>query len=217
MLAKLTQLPFSYFHMLLAVGSPQAGLTGAPGRPVSTQEIVAHSTDTGFPERFRLGARAVREVVAALETMGLVETWHDSRSATAASNRCGLRSTPPRSTPPSPRSSPSTRSRPSRPTNRIRTHDDTPVLPDFSLEFVLHSIKFIFSGNEYRLQIVDCKSFCPNRGMRGRIWLWKVAVCWYRRLCFSGVEKQCQLRQQLLKGVLTTEKLGVATATGASS
>jgi len=47
-------------------------------QPVSTTEI-KDALDQGVPEDWQLGERAIRNLVTDLETMGLVETWIESR------------------------------------------------------------------------------------------------------------------------------------------
>lgn len=48
-------------------------------QPVTTAEIVEHLQAQGLSAEFTLGERAVRDVVAELETMGFLDTWIESR------------------------------------------------------------------------------------------------------------------------------------------
>ncbi|WP_436344057.1 Cdc6/Cdc18 family protein [Natronorubrum sp. FCH18a] len=74
---KLLDLPVNHFVVLTGL----TGWTEGPEikQPVTTAEVyeVLHTTD--LPDELRLGKRAIRDVVTDLETMGLVETWIDSR------------------------------------------------------------------------------------------------------------------------------------------
>jgi cell division control protein 6 len=77
-LAKLERLPLNHLYVLSAAVSRRDG-GGAIKQPVTTAEI--HETLQRPETRLaaRLGQRAIREVVADLETMGLLETWIDAR------------------------------------------------------------------------------------------------------------------------------------------
>jgi Cdc6-like AAA superfamily ATPase len=73
-LAKLESLPLNHLLVLTAAVSRSVG--GEIKQPVTTGEI--ETTLAGMDAQ-GLGARAIRDVVRDLETMGLVETWIDSR------------------------------------------------------------------------------------------------------------------------------------------
>lgn len=74
---KLLALPFNHFFVLTGV----IGHTedGDIQQPVTTSEILEVVNNSAYPESVRLGTRAVRELVTDLATMGLVETWIESR------------------------------------------------------------------------------------------------------------------------------------------
>jgi cell division control protein 6 len=76
---KLTQLPFSHFLVMLGITSRSRRRSGEIVQPVTTGHITTFVQDEDFPDQHRLGTRAVREIVTDLETMGLVETWIESR------------------------------------------------------------------------------------------------------------------------------------------
>jgi orc1/cdc6 family replication initiation protein len=76
---KLTQLPFNHFHVLAGVTGWTNRQTGTVTQPVTTAKVADFVQRETFPEQYRLGERAVREILTDLETMGLVETWIDSR------------------------------------------------------------------------------------------------------------------------------------------
>jgi orc1/cdc6 family replication initiation protein len=72
-LAKLASLPLNHLLVLTAVVSRRVG--GQIKQPVTTAEVET-TLSTAAVE---LSTRAIRDVVRDLETMGLVETWVDSR------------------------------------------------------------------------------------------------------------------------------------------
>jgi orc1/cdc6 family replication initiation protein len=76
---KLLALPFTHFHVLVGVTGWDEYPSGEIKQPVTTAEVTEAVQDPDFPDRVQLGERAVRERIAELETMGLVETWIDSR------------------------------------------------------------------------------------------------------------------------------------------
>lgn len=78
---KITQLPRSHVYVLVGATAWTDRQTGRIVQPVSTAKITTVLQREGVPERFQLGARAVRDVLTDLETMGLVETWVESRGA----------------------------------------------------------------------------------------------------------------------------------------
>ena len=76
-LAKLEQLPLNHLVVLTAAVAHR-DRRGRIVQPVSVTQI--HETlVTTADESFHFGTRTIREIVAALETMGRVETWIDSR------------------------------------------------------------------------------------------------------------------------------------------
>lgn len=78
---KITQLPRSHIYVLVAVTGWVDTETGGIIQPVTTEEIATMLQREMVPERFQLGTRAIRNVLTDLETMGLVETWVDSRGS----------------------------------------------------------------------------------------------------------------------------------------
>ncbi|MFC6764504.1 cell division protein, partial [Natrinema soli] len=76
-IAKLLDLPVNHFLVLTGVTGWNRG--SAIKQPVTTADIHAFLAKDAYPAELRLGERAIREVVTDLETMGLVETWIDSR------------------------------------------------------------------------------------------------------------------------------------------
>ena len=71
---KILALPAQHFFVLLAVTSWTERRTGEIVQPVTTEQIT-ESYHQQAPERTQLGTRAIRNVLADLELMGLVETW----------------------------------------------------------------------------------------------------------------------------------------------
>lgn len=78
-IAKLRQLSASHLGVLVAITARRNPRTGAVDQPVTTARIAAVLQGDGISEQYRLGERAIREVVRNLETMGLVEAWIESR------------------------------------------------------------------------------------------------------------------------------------------
>lgn len=77
--AKLLQLPFNHVHVLVAAVAYTNSQTDTIVQPVTTAQIGDVIRDEAYAERFQLGDRAIRDIVTDLETMGLVETWIESR------------------------------------------------------------------------------------------------------------------------------------------
>ena len=77
-IAKLVQLPARHLAVLTAVVS-RSDASGAIIQPVTTAQIHETLSRPHVPDEFHLGQRAIRDVIGDLETMGLVETWIDSR------------------------------------------------------------------------------------------------------------------------------------------
>jgi archaeal cell division control protein 6 len=75
--SKLLDLPTNHYVVLTAVTGWSQG--GEIKQPVTTADVHSALEDGEFPEELQLGERAVRGVLTDLETMGLVETWIDSR------------------------------------------------------------------------------------------------------------------------------------------
>jgi archaeal cell division control protein 6 len=77
-LANARRLPDSHIGVLVAITARRNRHTGVVEQPVTTARIAEVLEDDAIDERYRLGRRAIREVVRNLETMGLVETWIDA-------------------------------------------------------------------------------------------------------------------------------------------
>ncbi len=76
---KLERLPLSHTAVLAAATLHRESETGAIVQPVTTQQIAEALQRDAVADDHRLGERAIREVLTDLETMGLVETWIESR------------------------------------------------------------------------------------------------------------------------------------------
>ena len=76
-IATLLDLPLNHFLVLTAITGWNRG--SAIKQPVTTADIHEYLAKDAYPAELRLGERAIRDVVTDLETMGLVETWIDSR------------------------------------------------------------------------------------------------------------------------------------------
>ncbi|WP_311172611.1 hypothetical protein [Halobellus ordinarius] len=76
---KLLQLPFNHFLMLLGIVSRTDRQSGDIIQPVTTAEVVESPHARDLSEEFTPGERAVRDLVTDLETMGLLDTWIESR------------------------------------------------------------------------------------------------------------------------------------------
>jgi orc1/cdc6 family replication initiation protein len=74
--AKLLELPFNHFHVLFTVG---IRLDQAGDQSVTVADIGAAVRAPEVAEHLHIGDRAIRDVLDDLETMGLVETWIESR------------------------------------------------------------------------------------------------------------------------------------------
>ncbi|MDG5820205.1 AAA family ATPase [Natronococcus sp. A-GB7] len=75
--SKLLDLPTNHYVVLTAVTGWNR--RGEIKQPVTTADVHSILEGEEFPEELQLGERAVRGVLTDLETMGLVETWIDSR------------------------------------------------------------------------------------------------------------------------------------------
>lgn len=76
---KLLALPFNHFFVLFGVvGRMKAG-SDTVVQPVSTSQIAAVVRDDDSPAGLHLSDRTIRNLVGELATMGLVETWTESR------------------------------------------------------------------------------------------------------------------------------------------
>ena len=75
---KLVGLPFNHFQVLQGITAWQ-GDTGEIAQPVTTHEVLAGITQRDIPGTEEFSERTVRELLTDLETMGLIETWIDSR------------------------------------------------------------------------------------------------------------------------------------------
>lgn len=76
---KLLQLPLNHFFVLTGVTGWTKQPSGDIVQPVTTLEVHEALRDQKLPSELQLGERAIRDIVTDLETMGLVETWVDSR------------------------------------------------------------------------------------------------------------------------------------------
>ncbi|RJT07999.1 Cdc6/Cdc18 family protein [Halococcus sp. IIIV-5B] len=76
-LEKLTQLPQSHFLVLAALTSRRRD--GEVVQPVETAQIEQTLQREDIPADSRLGTRTIRKVLTNLETIGLIETWVESR------------------------------------------------------------------------------------------------------------------------------------------
>ncbi|ELY54990.1 orc1/cdc6 family replication initiation protein [Natronococcus amylolyticus DSM 10524] len=74
---RLCNLPANHFVVLAGI-TAWNDATGLK-QPVSTGEIYDYLHQDGYPEELQLGTRTIQTLVTDLETMGLVETWIDSR------------------------------------------------------------------------------------------------------------------------------------------
>ena len=79
LIEKLLELPFNHYHVLLGITGWNEGGTNEIKQPVTTTEISGSVNRAEYDSAFHLGERAIRDIVTDLETMGLVETWLDSR------------------------------------------------------------------------------------------------------------------------------------------
>lgn len=76
---KLLALPFTHFLMLLATTLHTNPETGEIRQPVTTTRIGAAFRGDEVAEEYQLSDRRIRALVTDLETMGLLETWIESR------------------------------------------------------------------------------------------------------------------------------------------
>jgi len=76
---KLLGLPLNHFLVLTGVTGWTDQENGEIKQPVTTTKVVESLNSQGLAPEFELGERAVRDLVTDLETMGLLETWIDSR------------------------------------------------------------------------------------------------------------------------------------------
>jgi orc1/cdc6 family replication initiation protein len=76
---KLLALPFNYFSVLLAATIRRNPRTGEILQPVTTAEITAGFREDELVDEYQLSERRIRDVLTDLETMGLIETWIESR------------------------------------------------------------------------------------------------------------------------------------------
>lgn len=77
--AKLTGLPLNHFHVLMGITAYSNSRREEIVQPVTTAQIHDVLQRESIPDDLQLGERAIREVLTDLETMGLVDTWIDSR------------------------------------------------------------------------------------------------------------------------------------------
>lgn len=79
-IAKLLKLPVQHFFVLLGVTSWTERLSGEIVQPVTTDEV-AESYKKTVGEDAHISERAIRDIITDLETMGLVETWVQSKGS----------------------------------------------------------------------------------------------------------------------------------------
>jgi cell division control protein 6 len=75
---KLLNLPVQHFFVLVGVTSWTERLSGEILQPVTTDQVT-ESYRMHLEESSQVSKRAVREIITDLETMGLVETWVQSK------------------------------------------------------------------------------------------------------------------------------------------
>jgi cell division control protein 6 len=75
---KLLSLPVQHFFVLVGVTSWSERLSGEIVQPVTTDQVT-ESYQKRMDEQAQISERAVREILTDLETMGLVETWVQSK------------------------------------------------------------------------------------------------------------------------------------------
>ena len=75
---KLLNLPLQHFFVLLGVTSWTERWSGEIVQPVTTEQV-RESYDSYIANESRVSDRAIREIITDLETMGLLETWIQSR------------------------------------------------------------------------------------------------------------------------------------------
>jgi orc1/cdc6 family replication initiation protein len=76
---KLLALPFNHFLVLTGATGWTEQPSGKIKQPVTTAEVVESIHEQGLPSEFTLSERAVRELITDLETMGILNTWIESR------------------------------------------------------------------------------------------------------------------------------------------
>ncbi|WP_049997570.1 Cdc6/Cdc18 family protein [Halococcus sediminicola] len=76
-LEKLVLLPQNHFLVLVAITGTKRG--DEIVQPIEMTQIEAFLQNEQVPDELQFGARAIRELVTDLDTMGLVETWIESR------------------------------------------------------------------------------------------------------------------------------------------
>ncbi|WP_394740144.1 Cdc6/Cdc18 family protein [Natronococcus roseus] len=73
----LLDLPFNHFLVLIAITARQQG--DEIEQPVTTIQIHEYVCKDSHPEEFHIGKRTIRSLITDLETMGLVNTWINSK------------------------------------------------------------------------------------------------------------------------------------------
>lgn len=76
---QLLSLPFNHFFVLVGATIRNDPETGKKKQPVTTTEISEFTQNERVSSKLKLGDRTVRNLVGDLETMGLVDTWIESR------------------------------------------------------------------------------------------------------------------------------------------
>ncbi|NKE36530.1 AAA family ATPase [Natronococcus sp. JC468] len=73
----LLDLPFNHFLVLTGITGWKRG--GEIRQPVATAEVQDSISKDAYPEEFHLSERTIRTLLIDLETMGLIETWIESK------------------------------------------------------------------------------------------------------------------------------------------
>jgi len=76
---KLLSLPFNHFIVIVTTTFREDEQTGEILQPVTTDQIAASMRGDELPADLQLSDRVIREIIRDLVTMGLVETWIESR------------------------------------------------------------------------------------------------------------------------------------------
>ncbi|UTF54790.1 Cdc6/Cdc18 family protein [Natronosalvus rutilus] len=76
---QLSRLPLQHILVLRAITSWIEDATGEISQPVTTAQIKQGYDQFEIPSAARIGDRAIRDVLTDLETMGLIETWIESK------------------------------------------------------------------------------------------------------------------------------------------
>ncbi|SIR76476.1 orc1/cdc6 family replication initiation protein [Haladaptatus litoreus] len=80
-LERITQLPLQHFFVLISITAWTNRRTGEIVQPVTMSQVEDSYAKQSLPDEDSIGVRAMRDIVTDLETMGLIETWIDSRGS----------------------------------------------------------------------------------------------------------------------------------------